>query len=83
MKNITQSKIYTVREWNNTKRSEGKYIMMFTLGDGSMVDEPRKRGYVVEKRHRLGGHGCKYLKNIELAREWQAIDLLTDNKKWQ
>lgn len=56
--------ITQVKEWNRKMRAEGKYILMFTLGNGSMLDEPRKNGYVV-------GHlnNCRWVSNIDKARE--------------
>ena len=49
MQKATHRKIYKVKDWNSSKTHEGKYILVYTLGNGSMVDTPRKRGYVVQK----------------------------------
>lgn len=57
MKTITQ-----VKEFNREMRAQGKYILMFTLGNGSMADEPRQRGYVVSE-----GQRHRYFPNIEMA----------------
>jgi len=54
------NKIYTIREWNSTHTGS---IMAYTLGNGSMYDEPRQRGYVVQKRHTEGGERSKYHSN--------------------
>lgn len=67
MNNIKQRKIYKVSEWNRTKSSEGRYMLIYTLGNGSMSDEPRKRGYVVQKYHKESGERSKFFKNYELA----------------
>jgi len=39
--------ITQVKEFNKKMLRESRYILVFTLGNGSMVDEPRKNGYVV------------------------------------
>ena len=40
-------KIYKVKEFNNIMRAKSEWIMIMTKGNGSMIDEPRKTGYVV------------------------------------
>ena len=49
-----------VREWNREKLANKQYILVYTLGNGSMIDTPRQRGYVVQKRHKLGGERSKF-----------------------
>jgi hypothetical protein len=65
--NIIKRQIHKVKDWNREKLAEQKYIMVFTLGNGSMLDEPRKKGYVVYKKHKLGGTSAKYMSNYEKA----------------
>lgn len=57
---IAERKITPVKAWNSRMRAEKNYIMVFTLGVGSMVDEPRQVGYVVSKTHREGGERHKF-----------------------
>lgn len=40
-------RILQVKRFNNYMLLEKKYTMIMTLGNGSMVDEPRKNGYVL------------------------------------
>jgi hypothetical protein len=61
--NITQRKIHKVKDWNQSHTG----IMKYTLGNGSMLDEPRKKGYVVQKRHVEGGEKSQYFPNYEKA----------------
>jgi hypothetical protein len=77
MKNITHHKIYKVKDWNASKRHNGQYMLVYTLGNGSMVDEPRKRGYVVQKWHNQGGEGSRYFRNHKLAMDWMNVDALS------
>lgn len=62
-RNIIKRKIYKVKDWNREKTG----ILVYTLGNGSMVDEPRKKGYVVQKYHKEGGERSHYWKNYTLA----------------
>ena len=47
-KTIIQKKIWDVREWNHYQRSKGNDILIYTRGDGSILQEPRKSGYVAQ-----------------------------------
>ena len=68
------TKLYKVTDWNREKTNQKKYTLVYTLGNGSMLDEPRKRGYVVEKRLENGAERSKYHSNIEKAK----ADLYSD-----
>lgn len=59
-----------VRHWNADKIRIGQRILVYTLGNGSMYDAPRKRGYVVQKYSEQGGERSKFHLN--------AIDALAD-----
>jgi len=61
---ITERKIYKVSDWNRERRGT---ILAYTLGNGSMLDEPRKNGYVVQKIHLEGGNKSRFFKNYALA----------------
>lgn len=76
MKNIIERSIKPVEQFNNEMRAKGNYTMVMSLGNGSMCDEPRKRGYVVSKKHRLGGSGSYFIMNYEKALEWLNTDCL-------
>ena len=56
--------LYTIKHWNRLYKGT---ILAYTLGNGSMIDEPRKNGYVVQKRHKEGGEKSKYHSNYEKA----------------
>jgi len=64
-----RSFIYTVKNWNAIQRNNKQYILVYTLGNGSMVDIPRQRGYVVEKHHIQGGKRSRFHSNKERALE--------------
>lgn len=59
--------IYHVKEWNNKMISEGKYIMAFTVGTGSIVEANKQRGYVVHY-----GKSAKWFSNRQKAIEFLA-----------
>jgi hypothetical protein len=59
--------IYKVKEWNVQKRSLGAYILVYTLGKGSMHDKPRQKGYVVQKFHKKGGERSRFCSNYQKA----------------
>jgi hypothetical protein len=40
-------KLQQVNEYNRACEMRNAYIQVFTLGNGSMADEPRKYGWVV------------------------------------
>lgn len=61
---IKERKIYKVKEWNIKHKGT---ILAYTLGNGSMIDTPRSRGYVVQKRHIEGGESSKFHANYEKA----------------
>lgn len=60
---IKEKLFMTVKDWNAKQRNDKRYILVYTLGNGSMVDEPRQYGYVVQKRHEEGGERSKFHKN--------------------
>ena len=47
-----------VQRYNNLMLLQKKYIIVMTLGNGSMVDEPRLRGWVV-----YGNNSARYFSN--------------------
>lgn len=63
----TKSFLYTVKNWNTIQNRNSKYILVYTLGNGSMYEPERQKGYVVEKHHEQGGERSKFHKNIKLA----------------
>lgn len=66
---ITEKGIYQVKDWNAKKRADKQYMQIYTLDNGSMIDEPRKNGYVVQKRHSEGGERSKFHASHEKAKE--------------
>ena len=64
---IKEKRILSVKEWNNEARAKKQYILIYTLGNGSMVDVARQRGYVVQKRHIEGGEKSHFWLNKEKA----------------
>ena len=62
-----KSTITPVKDWNRYYSNKGQYMLVYTLGNGSMVDEPRKRGYVVQKRHEEGGERSRFHLNLDKA----------------
>lgn len=62
MKTLTQ-----VQEWNRKKRNDGQYIMMFTLGNGSMADKPRQRGWVIYTKNEQGATSARFYQNKDEA----------------
>lgn len=74
MNEIKSVSIERVKHWNARMRAEGKYMLVYTLGNGSMADEPRKRGFVVQKYHREGGERSKF----HLSREKAEADYKSD-----
>lgn len=62
-----RSFMYQVKTWNEIHRRKNQFILIYTLGNGSMVDTPRQKGYVVEKHHSQGGKRSKFHSNIEKA----------------
>lgn len=57
--------ITPVSEWNGKQLHNGLHILIYTLGNGSMLDEPRKNGYVV---HDEEGKKSKFFLNYDKAR---------------
>lgn len=53
-----------VTRFNNLMLIRKQYTMVMTTGNGSMVDEPRKRGWVV-----YGDNFAKWLPNREQAEQ--------------
>jgi hypothetical protein len=41
------AQLLQVKRFNNLMLLQRKYTMVMTLGNGSMIDEPRKNGWVV------------------------------------
>lgn len=70
MDKITERKLFHVKQWNSLKKAEGEYMQVYTLGNGSMADEPRKKGFVVYKKHKEGGSGSKWFPNYLQAEEY-------------
>ena len=66
-KTIKEKRMLSVKAWNDEARAKKAYILIYTLGNGSMIDTPRQRGYVVQKRHIEGGERSKFYLNRELA----------------
>lgn len=64
------SHIFTVKEWNSIKRGT---ILAYTLGNGSIIDTPRQRGYVVQKHHTQGGEMSQYFSNYQKAEKASLI----------
>lgn len=48
------TKLFQVKRYNNLMLLQKSYTMVMTLGNGSMVDEPRKNGWVVFQSPKLG-----------------------------
>jgi hypothetical protein len=59
--------LFTVKNWNGFQKRNDKPILVYTLSNGSMIDTPRQKGYVVEKHHVQGAKRSKFHKNITLA----------------
>ncbi len=57
---MEKSILTPVKHWNAEKRAKGQYILIYTLGNGSMVDTPRQRGYVVQKYSNQGGERSRF-----------------------
>jgi len=55
--------ILQVKRFNDLMLLRKNYAMVMTLGNGSMVDEPRKNGYVV-----YGDNFAKWYSNIKQAK---------------
>jgi len=53
----------TVINFNAEMLTRQKYTMVMTVGNGSMVDKPRVRGWVVH-----GKNFAKWLPNLKLAK---------------
>lgn len=64
---IKDKRILPVSAWNQEYKRKGNYVMVYTLGNGSMLDTERKRGYVVQKHHVQGGERSRFHRNYELA----------------
>ena len=64
---IKEKRILSVREWNNEARAKRQYILVYTLGNGSMADTERQHGYVVQKRHNQGGERSHFFLSREKA----------------
>lgn len=47
-----------VKRYNNLMLLQKRYTMIMTLGNGSMIDEPRKNGWVV-----MGDNYAKFYMN--------------------
>ena len=63
---------YKVAIWNAIQQRDGKHMLIYTLGNGSMIDEPRRRGYVVQKYHVNGGEKSKfYLKYADAIKDFE------------
>lgn len=72
-KTIKEKRIVPVKAWNNEARAKKAYILVYTLGNGSMIDTPRQRGYVVQKRHVEGGERSKfYLSHDKAIADYQS-----------
>ena len=64
---IKEKRMLPVKDWNIEQLSKKQYILVYTLGNGSMIDEPRKYGYVVQKRHVEGGEKSHFYLNKDKA----------------
>lgn len=73
-KYIKVAQIQTVQNWNRDMRLQARYMEVYTLGNGSMVDEPRKRGFVVNKEHIEGGKKSRFFLSQEKALEYYYSD---------
>jgi len=67
-------KLTQVKKFNEWARNKGKYILIFTLGVGSMQDKPRKYGWVVS------GYSSKDSHQFFLNKK-EAINFIKLNKK--
>ena len=76
MKYIIERSIKPVWQFNKEMLDKQQYIMVMTLGNGSMVDMPRKRGYVVSKEHKEGGKSSRFFLNHDKAFDWYSADKL-------
>lgn len=52
-----------VTNFNNEMLAQGKYTMVMTTGNGSMVDKPRVKGWVVH-----GDNFAKWFPNLQQAK---------------
>ena len=50
--------IIHVTEYNKQKTAEENYTMVFTSGNGSMIDKPRVKGWVIYNKN-----GAKWFPN--------------------
>tara|TARA_R110000868_G_scaffold114344_4_gene306450 strand:- start:5624 stop:5842 length:219 start_codon:yes stop_codon:yes gene_type:complete len=60
-----KNSLWKVKDWNYEQRKAGNYIMSFNLGNGAYLNEPRKRGYVVQN-----GGSVKFISNYKKAMEY-------------
>ena len=56
------AQLLQVKRFNNLMLLQKQYTMVMTLGNGSMVDEPRQNGWVV-----YGDNFAKWFKNKQEA----------------
>ena len=61
-------KLQQVKEYNRECLRRNAFIQVFTLGNGSMVDEPRVNGWIVSGY--CGEDSHQYFKNKELAKDF-------------
>lgn len=66
---IIKRGLHQVKDWNREKRAQHQYTLMYTLGSGAMHEEPRQRGWVVQKWHKEGGERSSFHLSPKEARE--------------
>ena len=57
-------KIYKVKDWNRKQKARNSPILVYTLGNGSILDTPRTTGYVVGDNN-----SSHFYSNINKAKE--------------
>lgn len=56
--------IHHITSWNIKHHGT---ILAYTLGNGGMYEQPRKKGWVVQARSEQGGEKSRYFSNKEKA----------------